>query len=127
MKGFNLASLSLQAKGIKVEGERRCERKPFQIASKRRFLRTSWDQPAGLRLETWLTRFRSAYWNGILAADEDEDVDGAYDLFSQMKETGLTVEPFMYTTMIHMLEKHGQSGHLAGEVLGSFARLAVSH
>lgn len=53
-------------------------------------------------------RLRSAYWNGILSAEEDDNVDQAFELFEQMKEYKLTVEPFMYISMVRMLEQHGQ-------------------
>eukprot|EP00435_Cladocopium_sp_Y103_P064004 s368_g25.t1 len=53
-------------------------------------------------------RMRSAYWNGVQAADEDDNVDQAFELFEQMRENKLTLEPFMYITMVRILEKHGQ-------------------
>lgn len=53
-------------------------------------------------------RIRSAYWNGVRAADEDDNVDQAFELFEQMRENQLTLEPFMYITMVRILEKHGQ-------------------
>ncbi|CAJ1407447.1 unnamed protein product [Effrenium voratum] len=53
-------------------------------------------------------RFRSAFQNGIMAAQEDENPDEAFDLFQQMKANKLTVETDMYQKMIQMLEMHGQ-------------------
>jgi len=53
-------------------------------------------------------RLRSAYWNGVRSAEEDDNVDQAFELFEQMRENQLTLEPFMYITMVRILEKHGQ-------------------
>ncbi|CAK9084630.1 unnamed protein product [Durusdinium trenchii] len=53
-------------------------------------------------------RFRSAFWNGILTAEMEQDVEEAFDLFQQMKENKLYVEDFMYEKVIRILERGGQ-------------------
>eukprot|EP00913_Durusdinium_trenchii_P030714 g28767.t1 len=75
-------------------------------------------------------RFRSAFWNGILTAEMEQDVEEAFDLFQQMKENklyrfplrlpfrrncdsqrwtvGRVKEDFMYEKVIRILERGGQ-------------------